>query len=99
MMWLPTGRVLMLQAAWLLALPDPRAAVQIVVAPSMNATVPAPTPGLANAEVTVVLSVIIWPAVLGLSSLPAVAAVVDAGLTTWLSVAAAVLFWKLPPDA
>src|SRR5438445_297053 len=57
------------QSAWLLAAPDPRAAVQSVVAPSMKVTVPSPTPGSANTDVTVVLSVIIWPNALGLMSL------------------------------
>ena len=63
-------------------------AVQSVVAPSMKVTVPSPTPGSANTDVTVVLSVIIWPNALGLTSLLAVAVCVAAALTTWLSVAA-----------
>jgi hypothetical protein len=54
-------------------------------------------PGLRFGEVTVALSVISWPKVLGFWSLLAVDVVVGAVLTVWLSVLAAVLFWKLPP--
>src|SRR2546425_1171232 len=79
--WLPTARVVTLSEA----LPLTSVTVPSVVAPSLNVTVPVGTPA---PEVTVALSVTVWPSEDGLGVLLMVVEVAAAAgaLTTWLTV-------------
>src|SRR6266567_3955376 len=78
--WLPTARVVTLSEA----LPLTSVTVPSAVAPSLNVTVPGGTPA---PDVTVALSVTVWPSEDGLGVLLMVVEVAAAAgaLTTWLT--------------